>query len=81
VSIRRAQPLPECASCERPTAREVITRNGGSCTLCRALRPAWVPTPDEADLIEWQQLAADRGKAARDELAERRAKREARRAR
>jgi recombinational DNA repair protein (RecF pathway) len=81
VTIQRSQPLPECTSCGRPTKRDVHARSGGLCTRCRALRPAWVPTPQEADFIEWQELTAQRGRQERDELAARRARKEAHRAR
>jgi hypothetical protein len=29
-----ASPLPECAMCEAPTARDVHERLGGLCTAC-----------------------------------------------
>jgi hypothetical protein len=34
VTIRQAQPLPECALCENPMLRETHDANGGLCTAC-----------------------------------------------
>lgn len=34
MSIRRAEPLPECRLCEMPTARAAWEDNGGLCTPC-----------------------------------------------
>lgn len=81
--------MPECSVCERPTKREIWQRNHRMCSRCRGLRPAYVPTPAEAELAEWQALAASRGAQDRaraeararrrvDELAERRRRRESR---
>lgn len=75
MTIQRSQPLPECVVCERPTRRETHERNGGYCSRCKSLRPAYVPTPAQLDAGEWQTLAAQRGRAQRDELAERRRRR------
>lgn len=89
MTVQRSQPLPECSVCARPTRREAWNRNRGLCSRCRSLRPAYVPTPAEAELAEWQQTAARRGleererAAARahrrmDELADRRRRRQQR---
>jgi hypothetical protein len=34
VTVRKADPLPECGQCEAPTKRESYDRNGGLCTAC-----------------------------------------------
>jgi hypothetical protein len=35
VSVRLADPLPECLGCSRPTRRATWTANGGLCTDCQ----------------------------------------------
>lgn len=34
MSIRTADPLPECSLCEAPTRRAVYDTNGGLCSTC-----------------------------------------------
>lgn len=36
MTVRLAEPLPECSLCETPTARDAHERNGGLCTACVA---------------------------------------------
>lgn len=36
MTIKTAEPLPECSLCEAPTARKAWEDNGGLCTRCAA---------------------------------------------
>lgn len=38
MTARMAEPLPECLSCERPTARRVHEATGGLCSDCHTQR-------------------------------------------
>ncbi len=73
MTVRTAEPLPECRLCDRPTARTAWDRNGGLCTDCadgitatvRMLLPAGVTDlAGERDRrARLQGLAADQADA------------------
>jgi hypothetical protein len=55
VTIRTADPLPECELCEAPTARDAHAANGGLCTPCRtgiADTVRMLPVRDVVDLAD-----------------------------
>lgn len=72
------QPLPECPGCQRPVRRSTARSNGGYCTSCRPRGASPVQALPEGERIElgqWQQLAAERGRAEREAKAARRRRR------
>lgn len=64
MTVRLAQPLPECGECGRPTRRAVYDATGGRCTECAAwaTAPARVDLDDDGagldQLSEWQTTVA-----------------------
>jgi hypothetical protein len=71
------RPLPVCPGCDQPVRRATADANGGLCTDCRALYEAGdvAPDPDRVDLAQWQLLAAQRGRAEREQQQRRRTRR------
>lgn len=59
MTIRLADPLPECALCERPTQRAAHDANGGLCTPCAtgiADTVRMLPVRDVADAAELRAM-------------------------
>lgn len=72
-------PLPECASCGRPTRRQGWLRRGGRCAECAAATLPVVLAEDRLQLHEWQTTVARIRRAEAEAKAERAVRRQARR--
>lgn len=78
------RPPPECPVCGRAVKRAAYEANGGTCSDCRGVledRDVVPADPEALDLLEWQRLAAVRGRDERQRQESRRARRRAPRAR
>ncbi len=65
MTIRRAEPLPECELCEQPTLRAAWEENGHLCTRCvrgiaDTVRMLPVPSADVAHLDDARRRRLDR---------------------
>lgn len=52
MTIRVANPLPECPSCGDPVRRDAYLANGGLCTDCRLQRDYAAPAQLDLGLLD-----------------------------
>lgn len=65
MSVRTADPLPECSLCENPVLRAAWQANGGLCTRCSTRLAATVrmlPVRDPEELERLRALRDARGR-------------------